>query len=502
MKAVRMVGVDGDPVDVPVGVLEALAAELDGWVLEHGEPGFDEAVQIWNAMASRTPAVVVQPVSSADVSKVVAFAAARGLLVSIKGGGHNIAGTSLTEGGLTLDMSRLRSVQVDVERRVAAVGAGCRLGDVDRATQVHGLATVLGAVSRTGAAGLTLGGGFGYLSRRFGWAVDNLEEVEIVTADGAVLRAADGEHDDLFWALRGGGGNFGVVTRFTFSLYDVGPQVTGGLIAWDAEKADEVSSLYREICQAAPRELTLMLVMRRAPRTPVVPEHWHGRPIVSLVVCHTGTAERARDDLAAIRSLPHPVVDLLGPMRYVDVQSMLDASQPDGMHNYWKSEFLPELADGVLRGFVEHGGRITSPMSQAILFQLGGAVAEREPSATSFGNRDAAHVFFAAGCWAPSAPDAGAHVAWARSAWEAMRPYSTGGNYINVQTADEDDSRTREAYRDSHQRLAEVKASYDPHNLFRVNRNISPATASAVAPANRETPPGVAHGSGELLGPA
>jgi FAD/FMN-containing dehydrogenase len=474
----EVAGLDGETVAVAEQSLEKLAARLAGGVLRPGAAGFDEAIRIWNAMAAKTPALVVQPASTADVRETIAFAAAHGLLLSVKGGGHNVAGTSLADGGLTLDMSRLRTVDVDVAHRRVRVGAGCLLGDVDRATQEHGLATVLGAISETGVAGLTLGGGFGYLTRRFGWTVDNLEEVEIVTADGEVRRASGDEHDDLFWALRGGGGNFGAVTRFTFRVHEVGPEVTGGLMVWDAEAAEDVAALYREVSEASPRELTLMFVMRPAPPNPRLPERWHGRPVATLIVCHTGRGDRAAEDLAAIRAAGQPIADLVGPMAYVDLQSMLNASQPDGMHNYWKSEFVAELSDGVLDGFREHAGRITSPMSQSILFQLGGAVSDHDANTTAFGNRDANHVFFAAGCWAPDSPDA-PNVAWARAAWEAIRPYSTGGNYVNVQTADEDDTRMRSAYRQNLDRLARVKAAYDPDNRFRVNRNISPTAVPA-----------------------
>jgi FAD/FMN-containing dehydrogenase len=475
MTTVRMTGLDGEPVEIDVPALEALSTRLAGSALRPGDAGFDEAVRIWNAMISSSPALVVQPDSAADVREAIAFARANRVRVSIKGGGHNIAGTSLADGGLTLDMSRLRSIEVDPVRRLARVGAGCLLGDVDRATQEHGLATVLGSVTETGVAGLTLGGGFGYLTRRFGCTVDNLEEAEIVTADGTVRRAAGDEHEDLFWALRGGGGNFGVVTRFTFRLHEVGPEITGGLVFWDAEEADEVAALYREVAEAAPRELTLVLLMRLAPPAPFIPEPWHGKPVVGMLACHTGDLSKAAKDLPPIRTLGKPIADTIVQMRYVELQSMLDASQPNGMHQYWKSEFLARLPDGLLHAYREQAAGIASPMSQAMIFQLGGALADHDPGATSFGNRDAAHIFFAAGSWRPDSPDAERHRAWARSAWEAIRPYSTGGNYINLQTTDEDETRTRAAYRDNLGRLARVKAAYDPDNLFRVNRNIAPA---------------------------
>ena len=335
---------------------------------------------------------------------------------------------------------------------------------------------MLGSDAQTGVAGLTLGGGFGYLSRRFGWAVDNLEEVEIVTADGELRRAAKDQNEDLFWALRGGGGNFGVVTRFTFRLHEVGPQVTGGLILWDADRADDVVALYREVAEAAPRELCLVLVMRLAPAVPFLPEPWHGKPVVGVFACHTGDLSKAARDLAPIRALGKPIADLIVQKGYVEQQFVLGAPQPNGLHYYWKSEFLAGLPDELLLAYRQRGAEITSPMSAAILFQLGGAIADQPHDATAFGNRDAAHISFSAGAWPPDSAEAPRHHAWVRSAWEAIRPYSTGGNYINVQTADEDDTRMREAFSDDLDRLAKIKAIYDPGNQFRVNRNIAPAS--------------------------
>lgn len=479
----RMTGLDGDPVDVDSQGLNALSARFDGRALRRGDPGFDEATRIWNAMAWERPALVLQPLSADDVRTALRFADANEVLLSIKGGGHNIAGTSLADGGLTLDMSRMNAVEVDVERRLAHVGPGCRLGDVDRRTQEHGLATVLGFISETGVAGLTLGGGFGYLTRRFGWTVDNLEEVEVVTADGEVRRAALDEHDDLFWALRGGGGNFGVVTRFTFRLHEIGPEVTAGVIVWDAAEATDVLPVYRQLAEAAPRELALGLVIRFAPALQIIPERWHGKPVVLVVACHTGDASRASGELAPLRALGRPIVDAVGRRRYVEQQTIFDTSQPKGMHNYWKSEFLPALSDELLETFRQQGAGMASPMSMLWILQLGGALSDHDAMDTPFGNRDADAIFAAAGCWDPNVPAHDRDRAWARSAWEALRPYSTGGNYVNVQTADDDDTRLREAYRDSLDRLAKIKATYDPHNLFRVNRNIAPAGVASAAHA-------------------
>ena len=469
---IRMTGLHADSIDVGAQAIEALTARVKGPVLRSGDAGFEEAIRIWNGMVSSRPALVVQPVSAGDVREAVLFAGANGIQLSVKGGGHNIAGTSLSDGGLTLDMSRLRDVEVDPARRVARVGAGCLLGDVDGATQVHGLATVLGWISETGVAGLTLGGGMGYLTRRFGWTVDNLEEVEIVTADGAVRRAAVDEHDDLFWAIRGGGGNFGIVTRFTFRLHQVGPEVTGGVIVWDAEEADDVLALYRELSEAAPRELTLAVTMRLALPSPFIPDRWHGKPVVGILACHTGKPSQAEKDLAPVRALGRPIADVIKQKRYVEQQSMLNASQPKGMHYYWKSEFLPDVSYSLLETYGKQAAAIASPISQAVIFQLGGALADHGRGDVPFGNRDASHAFFAAGGWPAEDPDGESHRAWARSTWEAIRPFSTGSNYVNWQTADEDDTRLQEAYGHNLDRLVSIKGAYDPDNLFRLNRNI------------------------------
>ncbi|MDX6555953.1 MAG: hypothetical protein QOD86_2148 [Miltoncostaeaceae bacterium] len=471
----RMTGLDGGVIDVDVGALEARVA---GDVLRPGGPGFAEATRIWNALAASTPALVVRPRTAGDVREAVRFAAAHGVLLSIKGGGHNIGGTSLAPGGLTLDMSRMREVEVDPTRRLVRVGPGCLLGDVDRATQRHGLATVLGFVSETGVAGLTLGGGFGYLTRRFGWAVDNLEEVEIVTADGAIRRAAAGEHDDLFWAVRGGGGNFGVVTGFTFRLHPVGPDVVGGLIAWDAGQIEAVLDRVREVAAVAPRELTLGVTIRLGPPSYLLPAEWRGRPVIVVFACHTGDATAAAADLAPLRRLGRPIADALGSIRYTAQQSLFDATQPKGMCNVWRSEFLPGLPDGALDVLAEHGPGMSAPLSQLALMHLAGAIGERDDGATAFGNRDAGWFFAATACWPPDRPELAADRAWVEGAWAAMRPHSTGGNYVNAQAADAGDDRLREAYRGGAlERLAAIKAAYDPGNLFRVNRNIAPAPA-------------------------
>ncbi|MBA3435037.1 MAG: FAD-binding oxidoreductase [Chloroflexi bacterium] len=430
-------------------------------------------------MIKKQPALVVRPSSTKDVVQTVDFVRDNDLVLSIKGGGHNIAGLALSDGGIILDMSGMRAVEVDVEARLARVGPGCTLGDVDQATQVHGLASTLGFVSATGVAGLTLGGGFGYLTRRFGWTVDDLEEVEIVTADGQVRRASRADNDDLFWALRGGGGNFGVVTEFVLRLHAVGPQVTAGIIAWPASEAEAVLQLYRRTVESSPRELTTVVLRRNAPPAPWLPEAAHGTPIIAMVVCHSGSLEQAQEDLAAVKSHGQPLADLIQVKDYVAQQTMLDATQPKGMHYYWKSEFLPGLSDDLFATYNAQFSELKAPANQIVLFQLDGALNEHPEDDGAMGNREAA---FACVIQAMARPDSGADDAnreWVRSAWQALKPYSTGGNYVNFQTEDEADERTVESYRDNYQRLATIKAKYDPSNLFRVNRNIRPLLRAA-----------------------
>ena len=471
-ETIELLTLDGDEVSLDT---RALTAIPEANRFRPGDPGYEDATLIWNGLIDTRPALVIQPADASEVVAAVNLAREHRLLLSIKGGGHNIAGLSLADRGVTLDMSRMRQVRVDPDRRVAQVGPGCILRDVDRATQEKGLATMLGFVSETGVAGLTLGGGFGYMSRRFGYTVDNLVEVEIVTADGQLRRASRDSEPELFWALRGGGGNFGVVTEFTYALHDVGPQVMGGLIAWPAEDhGEDVLGLYQEMTASAPRELTLVTTMRLAPPAPFIPEQWHGKPIVAMIACHTGDLDQAARDLAPIKGFGRPIADQIVTKTYAEQQSMLDPTQPKGAHYYWKTEFLPRLSDDFLETVRATAGEIESPMSQVFAFHLEGAVNEHAEDDGAVGNRDAAFVTGAAGAWPSNHPDGEKHHAWVRDTWERIRPFSTGGNYINFQTVDDDVTRIEDSYRGNYERLRRIKGEYDPENLFRVNRNLTP----------------------------
>ncbi|HSK93083.1 MAG TPA: FAD-binding oxidoreductase [Candidatus Angelobacter sp.] len=451
--------------------IDRFAADLDGLLARPGTDPYVAATTIWNGMIRKRPSAVVRAASVEDVARTVRRAAEHDVELSIRAGGHNIAGLSLSDGGITLDLSGFRDVVVDPDARIARVGAGSLLGDLDRATQAHGLAAPLGFVSATGVAGLTLGGGFGYLTRRFGWTVDRLEEVEIVMADGTVRRASRTEEPELFWAIRGGGGNFGVVTEFVFRLDEVGPQITGGVIAWPAAAAAEVLDVFRATTESAPRELTMAAVRRNAPPAPWLPAEAHGTPVVMVVVCHSGPPEQAESDLAALRGVARPLADLVMPKEYTAQQTLLDATQPTGMQYYWKSEFVPGLSDGLLETYHAQFDGLTAPANQIVLFHLAGALNEHPEDDGAVGNREAGFACVIQSMTAPDVPS-DANRAWVRDAWQALRPFSTGGNYVNFQTDDEPDARTAASYGSNFDRLRAAKQRYDPSNLFRVNRNI------------------------------
>ena len=470
---IELSGRSGGPVAVPGEALEDLAGRVEGRLLGPDDPGWDDAVRIWNGLAATAPALVLQPASAADVAAAVGFARAHGLLLGVKGGGHNIAGTAIAEGGLTLDLSGLCQLTVDPEARLAHVGPGCRLADVDRATQAHGLATPLGFISKVGVAGLTLGGGLGYLTRRFGWTADNLVEAEVVCADGQVRTASRERHPDLFWALRGGGGNLGVVTRFSFQLHPVGPQVLGGLIAWPFERATEVMAAYRALTAAAPRDLATWLVLLNAPPAPFVPDAWHGRRLCAFAVCHSGDPGDAERDLAPVRTLGDPVFDLLATRPYTQVQSHLDDSEPAGLH-YWKTELLAGLDGELLAAARELSAGCPVPEGEIGILHLGGALNERAGDDGAVGNRDARYVLGVKGMWSPQDPGGDRFREWIRDAWARLRPFSTGASYVNFQTADEGADRVRAAYGANYDHLVQVKRRWDPDNLFRSNRNVAP----------------------------
>jgi FAD/FMN-containing dehydrogenase len=425
-------------------------------------------------MIDRRPAMVVRCLGVADVITCVKFASEHRLLLCIKGGGHNIAGLATADGALMLDMSLMRGVWVDRENKIAHAQAGCLLGDVDRETQLYGLATVLGFVSLTGIVGLTLGGGFGYLTKRWGWTTDNVLGMNVVSADGCLVRASDEENEDLFWGLRGGGGNFGIVTGIDYRLHEVGPEVIGGAVAWPVDEASKVLELYRSLAEAAPPELTLVWLMRPAPPAPWLPQEMHFKPIVVLLACYSGDLDTGEKAVAPIKSYGKPLGDVLVRRPYAQLQSMLDATQPNGRRYYWKSEYLPGIAPAMDEKLIEHAAKIPSPHSAVILFQLEGALNTLPEDHSPVGNRDARYVLNIGGSW-DNKEDDRLNVQWAKDTWNDLKSFSTGGNYINFLTEDEGPERVEAALGNGLKRLAEIKAKWDPENVFRTNRNIKPA---------------------------
>ena len=470
----KMKTLDGEQLDLPQDVVDGLKSRLRGPVLTPADAGYEDARTVWNAMIDRRPALVVRCLGTADVVECVRLARERNLLLCIKGGGHNIAGLAVADGALMLDMSLMRGVWVDPHERVARAQAGCVLGDVDRETQLHGLASVMGFVSLTGITGLTLGGGIGYLTRRWGWTSDNVGGMDVVTADGRLVRASTDDNADLFWALRGGGGNFGVVTGIDYVLHRLGPEMVGGVVAWPASEAPKVLDLYRTLAQSAPPELTLVALMRPAPPAPWLPRERHGTPIVALLACYTGDPGEGEKAVTPIKSFGKPIGDVIVRRPYAQMQSLLDATQPKGRRYYWKSEYLPRIEPGLTEAVMREAAKIRSPHSAVILFQLDGALNRLGPDHSAVGNRDARYLLNIAGSWERPDDDA-ANIEWARNAWREMRRFSTGGTYINFLTEDDGAERTEAALGGSLERLAQVKSRWDPQNFFRTNRNIRPA---------------------------
>jgi FAD/FMN-containing dehydrogenase len=453
--------------------LAAFKAGFRGATLTAADPAYDATRRIWNAMIDRRPGLILRCTGAADVVQAVKFVRQHRLLSSVRGGGHNIAGLAVCEGGVMIDLSLMRAVWVDAAGRTARAQAGCTLGDVDRETQLHGLAAVMGFASGTGIAGLTVGGGFGYLTRRLGWTCDNVASMDVVTAAGETVRASASENADLFWALRGGGGNFGIVTSFEYRLIPVGPEILGGAIAWRGEDAPEILRAFAEFSATAPRELTLVGVLRLAPPAPWLPKEIHGKPIVALFACYTGRPEDGEAVVAPLRKLGKPVADILQRRPYAQMQSLLDATQPNGRRYYWKSHYLPRIEPGLIDVAVAHAARIRSPHSAILMFQVGGALGELPQSHSPAGNRDAAYVLNITGSWEKPEDDE-ANKAWARDCFEAARAFGTGGTYLNFLTEEEGADRVAAAYgKQNLEKLASLKRRYDPDDLFRHTKRVA-----------------------------
>jgi FAD/FMN-containing dehydrogenase len=460
---------------------EATVAELrstvSGTVLVSGDPDYQSGRQIWNHAIDRHPSVIVRCAGTADVVAAVRFARSEGLPIAIRGGAHAVAGHAMCDDGLVVDLSNMTGVRVDPLARTVRAQGGCLWRHVDHESQAFGLAVTGGIVTHTGIGGLTLGGGIGHLMRRFGLTIDNLLACDLITADGEFLVASADEHPELFWGLRGGGGNFGVVTSFKYGLHPVGPSVLAGLLVWPMTEAFDVLRFFRDFVADAPDELGIMANLRLAPPLPVLPEQLHGTPIVAVIVCYAGPIEKGEQVIHPVREFRTPVLDAVGPKPYLAHQAMFDPAYPHGRHYYWKSWRLPPLSDGAIEVIVKQAEAITSPLSAMPIFTLGGAVAQVDDDATAFTGRGAAHDINIVASWLPDDPEPESHKAWAKATWEALQPFGTGV-YVNFMS-DEPASHVQLAYgAHKYARLAALKSKYDPDNVFRFNQNISPTPES------------------------
>ena len=453
--------------------LNRLDADLDGTLIRPGDPDYALHRAVWNGSIDRRPALIVRCAGVADVQAAVRFARETDLEIAVRSGGHSFPGLSVVDDGVVIDLGAMKGVEVDAEARTARVRAGVLLGEMDRATQAVGMAVPTGAVTHTGVAGLTLGGGIGWLMRKHGLAIDQLRAADLVTADGEVVRVSEEQHPELFWGIRGGGGNFGIVTDFEFALNPVGPTVLSVFALWPFEHAEGVSRYYREWSAAVPEELTTALVMRRAPALDIVPEHLHGQLVVGVVGCWAGPLEEGLAVVGPMRAFGSSAVDLTAPRPFVEHQGLLDASFPHGVWVYMKACDVVELTDEVIDVSIEHAGRAVSPRSSVIAWQLGGRVAEMDGDATAFGSRDAGFIFNISGI-TDGPEDFEQERTWVRDFFDALIPYQTSV-YVNF-LMEGGEERVREAYgAQRYDRLRALKASWDPENVFHLNQNIPPA---------------------------
>jgi FAD/FMN-containing dehydrogenase len=456
-----------------------LVGKTRGQVLTAEDPGFDQACRLWNGMVARRPMVIVKPSGSADVMAAVTFARANNLPLSVRGGGHNVAGHALCEGGLTIDLSDMRGVRVDPERRTVRVEGGATLGDVDHETQAHGLATPLGVVSRTGVGGLTLHGGLGFLTRKYGLTCDNLIGADVVTAAGTLV-SADLEHNrDLLWALRGGGGNFGVVTSLEYRLHPVGPEVWMCIVMYPMDQAAKVLRFFREFMPRAPEELMAVAILWNSPGEEPIPEHARNQPVVVLAGAHSGPFAEGERAIAPLREIASPLVDFSGPMPFEAAQKLFDADYPDGRRYYWKSLYLDSLDDAAVSTLVRHTQERPSKISSVDVWALGGAMRREPAGGSAFSHRDRPYLLGIEANWNDPQEDE-RNIAWARGLFSDMRRFSHGGMYLNFPgLAEEGNALLPESFGAYYERLQALKAKYDPDNLFRSTFIITMGDTSA-----------------------
>ena len=452
--------------------VDQFRSTLRGPLLRPDDPGYDQARSIWNAMIDRRPALIVRCAGVADVMRAVAFAREHDVLLAVRGGGHNIAGNAVCDGGLMLDMSLMRSAWIDVHARHAYVEAGATLADFDHEAQAFGLATPLGINSTTGVAGLTLGGGFGWLSRKYGLTVDNLIAAEIVTADGERRWTSADHEPDLFWAIRGGGGNFGVVTLFEFQLHEVGPEIFGGLVVFPHEQAKSVLTQYRDFVGRLPQDLSVWAVLRQAPPLPFLPPEVHGKDVVVLAAFYSGKVADGPAAVEPLRGFGQPYGEHLGPMPYSAWQQAFDPLLAPGARNYWKSHNFSALSDDAIDTVIRYAGQLPSPQCEIFLGLIGGEASRPAADATAYPHRDALYAMNVHTRWSDPAEDRKC-IDWARAFFDAAAPYASGSVYVNFMTQEET-GRIAAAYGPNYERLVQAKNKYDPRNLVRQNQNIAP----------------------------
>lgn len=452
--------------------VEELKTYIKGRVVTPKDSDYNDVRQIWNAMIDKKPAMLVQCATAADAQEALLYARDNDMEFSIRGAGHNIAGNSLCQGGMVIDFQEMKGVKVDAANRKAYVEPGATLGDVDQACQQHGLAFPVGINSTTGIAGLTLGGGFGWLSRKYGMTIDNLLSANVITADGEALKASETENSDLFWAIRGGGGNFGIVTQFEFALHEIGTEVFAGLIVFPYAQAKQVLNAYRDYILSTPPEFNTWVVMRKAPPLPFLPESVHGTEVVVMAVCYFGTAEQGEKLTAPIRNFGTPVGEHVGMSPYLGWQQAFDPLLTPGFRNYWKSHNFISLSDGLFDAMIEYAGKLPSPHCEIFIGLLDGKLNEVASDATAYTARDMKFVLNVHGRWEKASEDEHC-IGWARDFFQASAPFASGGAYVNFMTEEESD-RVKAAYGTNYKRLAELKAKYDPTNQFRMNQNIKP----------------------------
>lgn len=472
MADVTLATLEGGVTTISSADVDALAEGLDGELLTADSAGYNEARELWNAMLDRRPGLIIECASAGDAQRAVEFAGANGLLASVCGAGHNIAGNAAADDALMISFKKMNGVDVDPSARRVHVQPGATLGDLDRATQAHGLAVPVGINSTTGVAGLTLGGGFGWLSRKHGMTVDSLVSAEVVTASGELLTASEQENADLFWGIRGGGGNFGIVTAFEFDAYPLGPEILSGLIVHPLADAPAVLRYYREFAAQAPDELSVWIVLRQAPPLPFLPEDAHFTPVIVLAALYAGDMAEGEAALAPIREFGNPIADAIMPHSFVDFQSAFDPLLTPGARNYWKSHDFLELSDGLIDTMLPYVDSLPTFGCEIFIAQMGGATNRVPADATAYPHRDIEFIMNVHGRWDDEADDERG-VGWCRELFAASTPYATGGVYTNFMTEEESD-RVGAAYGECWDRLVQLKNKYDPENFFRLNHNIRP----------------------------